>query len=360
MDFFKKIQKNRRLQYLIGIGSIFSISFVCFLFVDIIGYHVVALILLLAVSILAMLLDIYPIVTVAVLSALIWNFLFIQPRATFNISTSQDALLFLMYFVIAVMNAVFTSKIRKVEKLARERKDREKTLHLYNTLLNSLSHELKTPISTIIGAVDTLKINSTKLSGENIQELFTEIDVAGNRLHRQVENLLSMSRLESNFLKLQLDWYDVKEIVHFVIQKNKAEAIGHTVTFKSREDLPLFKIDGILIEQVIHNIVHNALQYTPPGSHVTITAGYVEKSVILTVTDNGPGFPEDKLEQVFDKFFRLPRSAAGGTGLGLSIAKGFVQAHNGTITVENLPEKGAKFTIVIPTEISSISTYEDD
>ena len=360
MDFFKKIQKNIRLQYLIGIGSIFSISLICYLFIDIIGYHVVALILLLAVSILAMFLDIYPIVTVAILSALIWNFLFIQPKATFNISTSQDALLFLMYFVIAVMNAVFTSKIRKVENLARQRKDREKTLQLYNTLFNSLSHELKTPISTIIGAVDTLKINSAKLSRENTQELFTEIDIAGNRLHRQVENLLSMSRLESEFLKLQLDWYDIKEIVHSVIQKNKTEAIGHIVTFDSMEDLPLFKVDGILIEQVLHNIVHNALQYTPPGSHVKLTAVYVHKRVKLTVADNGPGFPEDKLEQVFDKFFRLPQSAAGGTGLGLSIAKGFVQAHNGSIKIENLPEKGAKFTIVIPAEITSVSTYEDD
>lgn len=360
MSFIKKIEKNLWLQYLLGIGSIFLISLICYLFIDIIGYHVVALILLLAVSILAMFLDIYPIVTVAVLSALIWNFLFIQPKATFNISTPQDALLFLMYFVIAVMNAVFTAKIRKVEHIARQRKEREKTLQLYNTLFSSLSHELKTPIATIIGAVDTLKINSEKLSQENIRDLFSEINIAGNRLNRQVENLLSMSRLESDFLTLKLDWYDINEIIHSVIQKNMAESPDHPIHFFPQEDLPLFKIDGILIEQVIHNIIHNALQYTASGTQVKVETKYISDSFKVIISDNGPGFPEDKLELVFEKFYRLPRTAAGGTGLGLSIAKGFVIAHNGSIILENLPEKGAKFTITIPAEITSVSTYDHD
>ncbi|MFD2517473.1 sensor histidine kinase [Salinimicrobium flavum] len=360
MGFIKKIEKNLWLQYLLGIGSIFLISLICFLFIDIIGYHVVALILLLAVSILAMFLDIYPIVTVAILSALTWNFLFIQPKATFNINTPQDALLFLMYFVIAVMNAVFTSKIRKVENIARQRKEREKTLQLYNTLFSSLSHELKTPIATIIGAVDTLKINSDKLSQDNIHELFSEIDIAGNRLNRQVENLLSMSRLESDFLTLKLDWYDINEIIHSVIQKNQTESPGHPISFIPQEDLPLFKIDGILIEQVIHNIIHNALQYTTPGTCIKVETRYISEFFQIIISDRGKGFPDDKLDLVFEKFYRLPKTAAGGTGLGLSIAKGFVLAHNGTIKLENLPEKGAKFTISIPAETTFLSIYKDD
>ena len=358
MELVKKLENNQSLQYIIGLGCIFLVSLICYLFINIIGYHVVALILLLAVSVLAMFLETFPIVIIAIASALIWNFLFIQPRSTLSITTPEDALLFLMYFVVAVMNGVFTSRIRKAEAVARQRKEKEKTLQLYNTMLNSLSHELKTPISTIIGAVDTLKMNSGKISEDNKTELYSEIELAGNRLYRQVNNLLSMSRLESNFFRLQLDWYDIKEIVNTVIVNNPKES--HKINLLSSEDLPLFKIDGPLIEQVIHNIVHNALEYTPAGSEINISVNFEAGSLVIQICDNGRGFPEDKLEQVFEKFYRLPDTATGGTGLGLSIARGFTNAHNGTITLENLSSGGAKFTISIPAEVTTLNMMQDE
>lgn len=360
MEWIKKLDNNKSHQYLLGIGSIFLISIICYSFVDFIGYHVVALILLLVVSILAMFLDIAPMIVVAILSALIWNFLFIQPRSTFNISTPQDALLFLMYFVIALINAVFTSKIRKVENIARERKEREKTLQLYNTLLNSLSHELKTPISTIIGSVDTLKDDNISLSNLNKTELYSEIEIAGNRLNRQVGNLLNMSRVESEFIKLQLDWFDINEIIHSIKRNNENDAHGHIITYEHDELLPLFRIDGALVEHIIHNLVHNAIQYTPPGSVINIKAYHLNNYLKIIIMDNGPGFPEDKTEKVFEKFYRLPNTATGGTGLGLSIAKGFVLAHNGEIKLENLKNGGAKFTIVIPADSTTLQTYEHE
>ncbi len=360
MEYIRKLESNKGLQYLIGLGTILSVSLICYLFVDIIGYHVVALILLLFVSVLAMFLETLPVVIVAIVSALIWNFLFIQPKATFNINTPQDALLFLMYFVIAVMNAVFTSRLRKVEQLARRRKAREKTLQLYNTLLNSLSHELKTPISTIIGCVDTLKMNSEAFDDSTRHELYGELELAGNRLHRQVNNLLSMSRLESDIFKLQLNWYDINEIIHTVIENTGNDPDTHNIIFEPEEDLPLFKIDGILIEQVLQNILHNALQYTPAGTTIKVDAALKAGNLEIVICDNGKGFPKDKLEMVFDKFYRLPNTATGGTGLGLSIAKGFVQAHNGNIRLENLPSGGAKFTILIPAETTTLTSPENE
>ncbi len=358
MKLIKKFKLTWWLQYLVGIGSIILISFISFLLSNIIGYHVVALILLLAVSVLAMFLETLPVVITAIASALIWNFLFIPPKTTFNISTPQDALLFLMYFVIAVMNAVFTSRLREVEAIARKREAKEKTLHLYNTLLNSLSHELKTPISTIIGAIDTLKINSVEISEINKSELYNEIDLAGNRLHRQVNNLLNMSRLESELFKLQLDWYDLTEIIHGVIEHNQKDS--HLIVFHPAEDIPLFRIDGTLVEQVLHNIIHNAVEYTPVGTTIIIILSQKEGGFNIEISDSGPGFPEDKLEQVFEKFYRLPHTATGGTGLGLSIAKGFVKAHNGNITLKNLPSGGAKFSIEIPAEKAVLTTKDDE
>ncbi len=348
MDFLKVFENSSARQYFLGIGSILLVSLVCFLFIDIIGYHVVALLLLLTVSLLAMFFRMLPILVVAILSALIWNFFFILPVGTFKISTPEDALLFLMYFVIAVMNAVFTTRIRKLEALARERKEKEKTLQLYNILLNSLSHELKTPIATIIGAVDTLKLDPDLLNPQQRRELLTEIDIASYRLHQQVGNLLSMSRLESEFLKLQLDWYDLNELVHGLIQKYLPESGKHTIRFSEKEQLPLYCVDGLLIEQILDNILHNALQHTPAGTLIDIKVEVSEKGFRLCVEDNGPGFPEDKLEQVFEKFYRLPHTSAGGTGLGLAIARGLAVAHQGSISLKNRPGGGALFTVDIP------------
>src|SRR5690606_17813281 len=107
---------------------------------------------------------------------------------------------------------------------------------------------------------------------------------------------------------------------------------------------------GHLIEQILHNILQNAIQYTPAGTEVQFKVNKREKRFEIEITDNGKGFPTDKMDLVFDKFYRLPDSAAGGTGLGLSIAKGFANAHNGDIKLENVPTGGAKFTIFIPAE----------
>lgn len=360
MTFKKKIETDQRLQYFFGISTILLISLICYLFIDVIGYHVVALILLLAVSVLAMFFKILPVVTVAVLSALIWNFLFIQPRSTFSITTPEDALFFLMYFIIAVMNAVFTTKIRKAEAVSRKRKERENEIKLYNTLLNSLSHELKTPISTIIGAVDMLKENSQKLTDSNKVDLYLEIEKAGNRLNRQVGNLLNMSRLETDFVKLQLDWYDINEIIYSVIRFNQPEAQNHTILFDSNEDLPLFKIDAVLFEHILQNIINNALQHTPSNSTITISASHNVTNCEIKISDNGKGFPEDSIKKVFNKFYRVPNTASGGTGLGLSIATGFAQAHNGTLKLENLKSGGALFTLTLPAEMAHSKSFQNE
>src|SRR5690606_19001108 len=178
-----------------------------------------------------MLFDILPVLVTAVSSALIWNFFFIPPTFNLFISTPEDVLMFLMYFVIALINAVLTFKIRSVEKKARDKEKREKTIQLYNTMLNSLSHELRTPISAIIGAVDTIKENNVKLSNSNKNELIDEIEIAGLRLNRQVENLLNMSRLEAGVLDLNPDWCDLHELIHNVIKNNEPDSKLHIINF---------------------------------------------------------------------------------------------------------------------------------
>lgn len=360
MHLFSFIKYNKRIQYLIGFGAITLTAIIAHFYVDITGYKVVALLMLLIVSVVAMAFDIWPVVWTAVYSALVWNFFFIPPVSRFTIDTPEDALLFLMYFVIALLNAVLSSKIRKTEIKAKEEEEQERTILLYNTVLNSLSHEFKTPISAIIGATDTLKESPSKLTEENRKALLSEIETAGTRLNRQVNNLLNMSRLESGFIQLQLDWCDMSELVHQVVQSLAAEADGYDIYFEQEAEIPLFKLDRGLIEQVLYNILHNALQHTPAGTMVRIKVEDTGGNCQITIADNGPGFPSGSLSAVFKKFYRLPGSPTGGTGLGLSIAKGFVEAHNGRIDLAKRAGGGAEFTITIPSASSYIKDLSYD
>jgi two-component system sensor histidine kinase KdpD len=351
------IQRIRNAKYITSLTLVVLVSLSCFLATDYIGYKIVALLLLMMVSLLAMFFDTKPVIIAAFLSALIWNFFFIPPLFTFHITHADDTLMFLLYFVIATVNAVLTTKIREAERKARDREQKDRTIKLYNTLFNSLSHELKTPISSIMVAVDTLK--GGNFSKQITGELLSEIEFAGLRLNRQVEHLLNMSRLENAMLKLHSDWCDANELVFSVIQKFESYK-SHLLLFDPREDFPLIKIDIGLIENVLHNLIHNAIQYTPDHSVIRITISMDDQTFVMEVSDDGPGFPEEDLKQVFQKFYRVPNTRTGGTGLGLSIAKGFVEAHSGTISVTNQQPHGACFTIRIPVETSYVNNLMNE
>lgn len=357
-----KLSNTRKLpvkiQYLLSALPVLAVSLVCFSFKDIIGYKVVALILLMTVSVVAMLFEILPVLLAAVLSAVIWNFFFIPPLYTFNIDNAEDLLMFLLYFLIALVNAALTFKIRKAEKKARDKEEKEKELKLYNTLLNSLSHELRTPIAAIIGSVDMLKESVQKLSAENHTELLNEIEIAANRLNRQVENILNMSRLESGMLQPKMDWTDMNELVNSTIQK--LSPTDQQVIFQNNDNLPLFKLDSGLTAQIVDNLLHNAVQYTPSNTRIGIDVKHQAENCVITVSDTGNGFPVEEIALVFDKFYRLPNTKTGGSGLGLSIVKGFAEAQNGAVKLENNQEGGAIFTIEIPAQTSYLNNLKNE
>ncbi|MCC7521407.1 MAG: PAS domain-containing sensor histidine kinase [Flavobacteriaceae bacterium] len=341
-------------QFLFSIVLIVSISITLYYTVDYLHYRTVALILLLCVSVSAMLFDIYPVLVTAFLSAFIWNFFFIPPTFTLHIGSPEDALMFLMYFVIALINAVLSFKIREYQVVERDRIEKENSIKLYNSLLNSLSHEMRTPIATIIGSVDVLNENEQNISPIGKKELLQEIEKAGLRLNRQVDNILNMSRLESGILQPQLDWCDIGEITHLAIKHNHEHQKNHDIQVIIQPELPYFKLDRFLIEHILINLIHNALVYTPDHTQIKVEVQYHKKVLKLIISDNGNGIPEKNIAQVFDKFYRLPNAAAGGTGLGLSIVKGFTEAHQGSINLENIKTGGAKFTVSLPVETSEI------
>jgi two-component system, OmpR family, sensor histidine kinase KdpD len=351
---------SRQRQFLISLLVVAVVSAIGLSVNGLIGYRGVAFMFLLAVSILAMFLDMIPVLVAAASSALIWDFFFIPPRFTLTVGTGEDKLLLLMYFVIALINAVLTNKIRRMEKAVKAKDDKARSVRFYNTLFNSLSHELRTPITTILGSADNLQNNSSKLSDKDKSELINEISIASIRLNQQVENLLNMSRLESGIFQVKKDWCDINDLVYKTLQRLDANLQKYRIQVDIPEQFPLFKLDYGLMEQVLYNLMLNATQHTPEDTTITIEARFDRSKLLLIVADNGEGFPSDEIERVFDKFYRLKGAPTGGTGLGLSIVKGFVEAHNGTIQLENLPVKGSKFTIEITTEKTKLNKLKDE
>ncbi len=258
-----------------------------------------------------------------------------------QLTIDQESLL--QNFIAQIASTLEREQLNELAKRTVVYAESEK---LYRTLFSSISHELRTPIAAIINAAEAL-------TQRHQPEFLDEIHTAADRLNRLVENLLDMTRLESGQLAPRLDWCDVNDLFRTAAHKLKKELAAHTVTIVVPESMPFIRLDFGLMEQVLVNLLLNASLYTPAGTTITLSAKMEEKHCHLTVADDGPGFPKDALLHLFNKFYRVPGSRAGGTGLGLSIVKGYVEAHQGTISAANRPSGGAEFTIIIPTETHS-------
>jgi two-component system, OmpR family, sensor histidine kinase KdpD len=339
--------------YLLAMIIVILTSAICFFLTKYIGYQSVSFILLFVVSILSIFMGIGPIALAAALSAFIWNFFFIPPRFTINIDKTEDVMMLCMFFTIALVNGILTSRIRRQEKLAIDKERRARFLDesdkLYKTLFNSISHELRIPVATIMSASESLL--TIKHSEAIREELLNEILKASDRLNRLIENLLNMSRLESGHISPRLDWYDIHDLINKVTSGLAGELKPYKLKMTVPDDMPLVRIDFGLMEQVLYNLLLNATLYSGTSSELGINVFYSEGTVTMEVLDRGPGFQPEELALIFNKFYRVEGSKAGGTGLGLSIARGFTEAHKGTLSAENRPGGGAKFIIRIATEL---------
>jgi len=219
---------------------------------------------------------------------------------------------------------------------------------LYKTLFDSVSHELKTPITTILGAVSSFKDEKIINNQSVFYRLIDEANIAAERLKRLVENLLDITRLESGTLRLKKEWHSIADLINSALYKIKIEAVDHIINCRIEENTGLGNFDYPLLEQALINVIHNSIEYTLPSSTTDIRAERNRDKITITISDNGLGFPEAELNNIFKKFYRVPGTKAGGTGLGLSIAKGFIEAHEGAITAKNKKSGGAEIIIILP------------
>ncbi|HEX6334729.1 MAG TPA: DUF4118 domain-containing protein, partial [Flavisolibacter sp.] len=266
---FNKISRGK--QYLYSVSVILVVGALCYAFSGWMGYRVAAFVLLVTVSLLAITFDILPVLLAAALSALIWDFFFIPPRYTIHVDTTEDTILLIMYFIIALINGVLTYKIRQVEKSARLKEERANSVKLYNTILDSLSHELRTPIAAIIGATDNLQFNEN-LDSRTREQLVSEISKASLRLNQQVENLLNISRLESGHIRPKNDWCDVVEVIYEVVKRVEENNASRKINININQNFPMCSIDSGMLEQVIYNLLNNAAIHTDPSTSIDISA----------------------------------------------------------------------------------------
>ena len=218
----------------------------------------------------------------------------------------------------------------------------DKSERLRRNLLDSVSHELKTPLAVIRASIEGM--------GDVANPYVVEIDTATKRLQRLVDGLLQMTRLESQIVELQMEWCDVNELVE-AAKKAAGEALGaHPLQIDVPPDTPLVKTDQTLLIQALTNIFHNAGVYTPASGGIAVTARHADGKLRLTVRDHGPGLTQGEESRVFEKFYRAQAAPTGGTGLGLSIARGFIQALGGDIAGWNDPQGGAVFEILLKVE----------
>jgi two-component system sensor histidine kinase KdpD len=486
-------------EYFTALSIVLVSAAICFSIKEYIGYQVVSFALLFVVSILAFFYGTGPVLMAAAISAFVWDFLFIPPPYSLHVDKPEDMLMLIMFFIIALLSGVLTSRIKRQEMKIRIREERTNALYqltrelstangideviniakndikkyfnlnvrillkneeslaeyqgqketgsslsrndmsvaawtfqhsvkagrhtdtlpsanytfyplkgnqmnlgviaiqqeviftqgeeqfweafisqisgkfereylrnmakqafvlnesdkLYKTLFNSISHELRIPVATIMGASDSLI--ATNHPEEIRKELSQEILKASKRLNRLIENLLNMSRLESGRITPRLDWCDIHDLINKVLETLEDELKPFNLHVVIPDDMPLVKLDFGLIEQVLYNLIYNSCQYASASTNLRVKTFYDDGILTLQVMDRGPGFPRREISLIFNKFYRVEGSKAGGTGLGLSIAKGFVEAHKGTVTAENRQNGGAKFTVKIPTEIQSMN-----
>ena len=431
-----------------------------------VGYRALGSVYLLAILTVSLLSTRGPILFSAITSALSWNYFFLPPRFTFSVSSQEDVMMLLVFFVTATVSGLLTTKIRNQEENLQKRQERMSHLYelvkvlagadsideiktifkstvenqfdaeieirikgkyqaqgntqitsatsplcfpmkgkteiigdilffqneqlkllnteeqhyletvisqvaiaiersifsesvmetkflqesqkLHQTLLNSVSHELRTPITAIIGTATALQDENIIKQSEARLALTSELINSSMRLERVVENLLDVSRLEKDTLKIKKEWFEVSDLIEEAKSHLKSEVDDRTIKV-SGDVSTIIEGDFKLLEHALRNLIFNAIKYTPKGSSIEIRVSMQKEFTKILVVDEGKGFPRNQSELLFEKFYRVPGTPAGGLGLGLSIVKNIIELHGGKITafnrldVENKP--GAIFEI---------------
>jgi two-component system sensor histidine kinase KdpD len=288
----------------------------------------------------------WPAIVAAVANVLAFDFCFVPPRFTFSVAEAQYIITFAVMLIVTVVIASLMASVREADA-ARADAERER---LRNTLLASISHDLRTPLAVIAGAGSTLADHGRDIDEASRVGLARSIETTAREMSDLVSNVLDLMRFEAGQIRLRRDSESVDDLVGSAWSRVETRMREHPVEVEIPADLPSIYVDASLIVQVLTNLLDNAAKYTPAGTRVTIAARPRGEFIAITVDDEGPGLSKAEGDRVFNKFQRgQSEGTVVGVGLGLAICRAIVRAHGGEIQAGENPKGGARFEFTVPT-----------
>jgi len=305
--------------------------------------------------------------SVASFFALDW--FFIDPGNRYSINDPMEWAALLTFAGVIAGQAISDQHRHKRELQEQERRQREaaeaeilrRTDELRTALLHAVSHDLRTPLSTIIAGAESLLEEDVKWTEDDRREFAQSIYTEARRLNRIVGNILDLSRIEAGSLCPQKEWHDLAALVDDAVGRLRLLLAAHPVAVDVPENLPPVELDYVQIDQVLSNLLENAARHTPEGTPITVSARLEKEEVRVEVRDEGPGIPPEVLPRLFRPFSRveMPGARPASVGLGLAIARGLVEAHGGRIWVQSRPGRGACFTFTLPLSVAAEVSSRD-
>lgn len=283
-----------------------------------------------------------PAIVTSVLSVFAFDFFLVPPYLTLNVHDFEYLFTFGAFLAVGLIVSTLTSKVR-------EQIIQRQTEKLFSALLNSISHDLKTPLVSITGALSALLYNPSNLTGQQINELLETAHDQSERLNRIVNNILDMTRTETGVLRITKKPCDLRDFIGACLEQLKDKISSRSIKIDIPKEMPEVNVDFPYMLKAFLNLIDNALKYSPDGSAIEIGASCIGNKVRVFVRNYGYGIPREDLGKIFNKFYRVQRAQnVLGTGLGLSISKNIIEAHEGHISVESVLGKGATFIVELP------------
>lgn len=345
------IQDKRMLAYLLAIGVPSICTFIGNLFFPYIDSSNLIMLYLLGVVFVASVNSEFqgPAMLAALASTLAFDYFFVPPYLNFHVSDIQYFFTLLVMLIVSQTISHLTLRVHRHQAIVRKTKMRAEAEKLRNIFLTSISHDMRTPLTAIIGSASTL-LQPEKINSVVQNELAKNIYDESLRLNRIINNVLQIIRLESGSIKINKNLNSMEEIIYDVVERLNTEKEERTFQLNFAKRMVLIPFDPMLIEQVLMNLLENAIKYSPNHTQIEINARCRDKDVLVSVTDQGNGIPVDELEHIFEKYYRGKKSDGNqdGFGLGLAICKNIINAHGGKLWAENSKKSGAIFYFTLP------------
>ena len=340
--------KQKLFSYLTAIAIVTICTLISFILYPYLKDSSLIMVYLLGVIIIALLGQMGPSILASILSVLAYDFFFISPFFNFSISDVQSCFTLIVMLLVAKIISYLTIDVRKhIDDVRKAQTETEKE-RFRNILLTSISHDLRTPLTAIMGSASSLLQSGKIFSEETHKELAQNIYDESERLNELVNNILKIIRLESGTIKLSKQSHALEEIIEISLDKLENQLANKLVTVQLPKLTPLIPLDNILIGQVFVNLIENAIKFTPADTPIDISVDFKVQQATITIADRGPGIHPEEMEKIFDKFYRGQKPETSGIGLGLAICKGIILAHNGKIWVESRNKGGSNFCFTLP------------